>query len=416
MMLAGSREARARTASGAGRRRAARTAAPSARPAMTPLNGLTIAVPRGALFGGTVDAARRARARHRRAAHQRAQAPVRGRGRDHDAPLGRPHLRRGRRRRPRRHRQGRAARADRPGARRARPPRVRAARPRLRPLHDGAGQQGGRGSRRGSGARGAAPAGGDARRHQVPARGRTAHGADRPPGGDRRGQGLRRARPADRPGGGDRRPHRHRHHPAGEQPDRPRGAVHLHRQADRQPRLPQAQGGRRGGGARPACASCSAAARCPISPAAPEVRLQRIDASAFAELGAEAVAARLRALVPDAASVAEDVRAIIEAVRSEGDAAVPRYTRAFDAPDAPERPLRVTQEELDAAITQLPARARRRPSGRDRQRRPRGRGRGSTPTAPSRSPRASRSCCARSPSPPPPCTSPAAARPTPARS
>ena len=31
-----------------------------------------------------------------------------------------------------------------------------------------------------------------------------------------------------------------------------------------------------------------------------------------------------------------------------------RYTRAFDAPDAPDRPLRVTQEELDAAITQLP--------------------------------------------------------------
>ena len=33
---------------------------------------------------------------------------------------------------------------------------------------------------------------------------------------------------------------------------------------------------------------------------------------------------------------------------------MPRYTRTFDAPDAPERPLRVTQEELDAAITQLP--------------------------------------------------------------
>ena len=66
----------------------------------------------------------------------------------------------------------------------------------------------------------AAPAGGDARRHQVPARGRPPHGGDRPPGRDRRGQGLGRARAADGPGRGDRRPHRHRHHPAREQPRR----------------------------------------------------------------------------------------------------------------------------------------------------------------------------------------------------
>ncbi len=84
------------------------------------------------------------------------------------------------------------------------------------------------------------------------------------------------------------------------------------------------------------------------------MRLERIDASAFAELGAEAVATRLRGMVPGAASVAEDVRAIIAAVQADGDAALARYTRAFDAPDAPERPLLVTQEELDAAITQLP--------------------------------------------------------------
>jgi len=84
------------------------------------------------------------------------------------------------------------------------------------------------------------------------------------------------------------------------------------------------------------------------------VRLERIDSSAFAELGADAVAARLRGMVPDGASVADDVRAIIEAVRAEGDVAVARYTRTFDAPDAPERPLRVTPEELDTAITRLP--------------------------------------------------------------
>src|SRR5204863_618360 len=46
--------------------------------------------------------------------------------------------------------------------------------------------------------------------------------------------------------------------------------------------------------------------------------------------------------------------AIIEAVRSEGDAAVSRYTRSFDAPDAPERPLRVAPEELDEAIKAMP--------------------------------------------------------------
>jgi histidinol dehydrogenase len=84
------------------------------------------------------------------------------------------------------------------------------------------------------------------------------------------------------------------------------------------------------------------------------VRLERIDASAFAELGADAVARRVRMLVPDPSSVAEDVTAIIEAVRSEGDAAVLGFTRRFDAPDAPPMPLRVTPEELDAAITKLP--------------------------------------------------------------
>ena len=46
---------------------------------------------------------------------------------------------------------------------------------------------------------------------------------DRPPGGDRRGQGLGRARAADRAGRGDRRPHRHRHDAARERPRHPRG-------------------------------------------------------------------------------------------------------------------------------------------------------------------------------------------------
>ena len=64
----------------------------------------------------------------------------------------------------------------------------------------------------------------------------------RPPGGDRRGQGLGRARAADRARRGDRRPHRDRHDAAREQPRHPRGALRLDGAADRQPGLAQAQG------------------------------------------------------------------------------------------------------------------------------------------------------------------------------
>ena len=94
---------------------------------------LKLAVPRGALFEGTLDLLDRIGIGHRRAARRLALAGLRRRraGAGDDAPLRRPHLRRGRRRRPRDHRQGRAARA-------ARPRRLRAPRPRLRRLPDGA--------------------------------------------------------------------------------------------------------------------------------------------------------------------------------------------------------------------------------------------------------------------------------------
>ena len=68
-----------------------------------------------------------------------------------------------------------------------------------------------------------------------------AHG---PPGRDRRGQGLRRAGAADRARGRDRRPHRDRHDAARERARDPRGDRGLDRAADRQPGGPQAQGGR----------------------------------------------------------------------------------------------------------------------------------------------------------------------------
>ena len=76
---------------------------------------------------------RRGRHRHLRGARRVAGAdlPRRGDHPGHDAPLRRPDLRRGGRRRRRDHRQGRPARAGRPG-------RLRAARPRLRPLPHGA--------------------------------------------------------------------------------------------------------------------------------------------------------------------------------------------------------------------------------------------------------------------------------------
>ena len=99
---------------------------------------------RGAVQGHGRPAGR-ARDGHRGAARERPQAAVRGDRRDHDAPLGRAHVRRGGRRRRGDHGQGRAAGAGQARIRRSRPPRerprgVRAARPRLWPLHDGAGE------------------------------------------------------------------------------------------------------------------------------------------------------------------------------------------------------------------------------------------------------------------------------------
>jgi histidinol dehydrogenase len=66
--------------------------------------------------------------------------------------------------------------------------------------------------------------------------------------------------------------------------------------------------------------------------------------------GAAAAAARVRALVPPPASVADGVAEIVAAVRARGDAAVLEYERRFGGG---ERPLRVTPEELGAALGAL---------------------------------------------------------------
>jgi histidinol dehydrogenase len=85
------------------------------------------------------------------------------------------------------------------------------------------------------------------------------------------------------------------------------------------------------------------------------MRIERVGQEEYERLGGPvAVAARLRALVPDGASVAAVVREIIERVRVEGDAAVREYTRQLDTAGSEPRSLLVAAEELDEAIKLLP--------------------------------------------------------------
>jgi histidinol dehydrogenase len=62
------------------------------------------------------------------------------------------------------------------------------------------------------------------------------------------------------------------------------------------------------------------------------------------------VAASVRALAPDAASVTEAAAAIVADVRAEGDAALRRYVERFDGVDGE---LRVAPDELDGALAAL---------------------------------------------------------------
>ena len=62
---------------------------------------------------------------------------------------------------------------------------------------------------------------------------------------------------------------------------------------------------------------------------------------------------RLRALIPAGEAVSDAVAEIITRVRSEGDAALLRYTREFDLAGAQPRPLRLGEDELDAAAERL---------------------------------------------------------------
>jgi len=72
-----------------------------------------------------------------------------------------------------------------------------------------------------------------------------------------------------------------------------------------------------------------------------------------------ALVAELRTLVPAAASVSAVVAEIVGRVRDEGDAAVLEYTRTLDTGGRAAKPLRVGDDELDAAADRLDPDVRR---------------------------------------------------------
>jgi histidinol dehydrogenase len=85
------------------------------------------------------------------------------------------------------------------------------------------------------------------------------------------------------------------------------------------------------------------------------MQIERVSAHGAAQLGGPvATAAHVRSLVADGASVAPQVREILERVRVEGDAAVLDYTRRFDTDGEQPKPLLVSAQELDDAIKRLP--------------------------------------------------------------
>jgi histidinol dehydrogenase len=85
------------------------------------------------------------------------------------------------------------------------------------------------------------------------------------------------------------------------------------------------------------------------------MKVERLDAAEVARLGGVSRAAvKLRSLVAGGASVAPQVSEILREVREGGDQALIDCTRRFDTAGAEPAPIRVTAEELDAAITQMP--------------------------------------------------------------
>jgi histidinol dehydrogenase len=83
------------------------------------------------------------------------------------------------------------------------------------------------------------------------------------------------------------------------------------------------------------------------------VQVERLEVRTAGD--ARAVAAQVRGLVPDASSVADEVAAIVQAVRARGDAALDEHTRKLDTAGREPPPLAVSAEERRAALARLPA-------------------------------------------------------------
>ncbi|HEY1688177.1 MAG TPA: histidinol dehydrogenase [Solirubrobacteraceae bacterium] len=84
------------------------------------------------------------------------------------------------------------------------------------------------------------------------------------------------------------------------------------------------------------------------------MKTERFTRERCAALGPAGVAEAVRELVPGVESVQAPVREIVASVRERGDAAVLELTGRLDLGGEEARPLRVSTEELDEAITQLP--------------------------------------------------------------
>src|SRR5690606_27995842 len=75
----------------------------------------------------------------------------------------------------------------------------------------------------------------------------------------------------------------------------------------------------------------------------------------YAKLNAEEKAALLRRSETDLSGFIDKVAPILEAVRTEGDQALARFGRGLDNADVPETNRTVTDEQFDAAFTQVDA-------------------------------------------------------------
>jgi histidinol dehydrogenase len=81
------------------------------------------------------------------------------------------------------------------------------------------------------------------------------------------------------------------------------------------------------------------------------MRLQRLSCG---ERDLDALAKRLRALVPAARDVADAAQEIVGEVRERGDEALLAYTRQLDTAGTEPRELRVSAQELDEALERMP--------------------------------------------------------------